>query len=99
MIRSSSRARETTNGAMMTGEEFKQALHDLDWKQSDFCRKTGVHRNSASGWATEGAPQWAAEYLRAILAIKGLYAAFILPPPRERQSSAAATLPDEIAKN
>lgn len=83
----------------MTGEEFKQALDGLGWKQSDFCRKTGIHRNSASGWATEGAPQWAAEYLRAMLAIKGLYAAFILPPPRERQNTSAATPHDEIATN
>jgi len=73
----------------MTGDEFKQALHDLDWKQSDFCRKTGVHRNSASGWAVEGPPQWAAEYLRALLAIKALHAAFILAPPRPKAAESS----------
>lgn len=68
----------------MTGDEFRQALDELGWKQSDFCRKAGVHRNSVSGWVVEGPPQWASEYLRALLAINALHAAFILPPPRKR---------------
>lgn len=83
----------------MTGDEFKQALDELGWKQSDFCRKTGVHRNSVSGWAIEGPPQWVSEYLRALQAISALHAAFILPPPRERKSKDADSSPAELGKN
>lgn len=79
---------------MMTGEEFKQALLDLGWKQSDFCRRTGVHRNSASSWAIEGPPLWVSEYLRALLAIQSLHAAFIAPPPRAKSAGAGGKQED-----
>lgn len=68
----------------MTGDEFKQALRELGWKQADLCRKAGIHKNTAVGWAANGAPRWVAEYLGALLAIKRLHDAFILAPPRER---------------
>lgn len=68
----------------MTGDEFKQALRELGWKQADLCRKADIHKNTAVGWAANGAPQWVAEYLGALLAIKRLHDAFILAPPRER---------------
>ena len=35
-----------TERAPMTIEEFDAALAELDWKVSDFCRATGLHRNT-----------------------------------------------------
>lgn len=71
----------------MTGEEFKQALSALGWKQADLARKMGAHRNTVSGWAADGAPLWVAEYLGALLGIKGLHDAFVAAPPRQRLES------------
>lgn len=71
----------------MTGEEMKQALAALGWKQADLARKMGVHRNTVSGWAADGAPLWVSEYLGALLGIKGLHDAFVAAPPRQRLES------------
>lgn len=71
----------------MTGEEFKRALSALGWKQADLARKMGVHRNTVSGWAADGAPLWVAEYLGALLGIKGLHDAYVAAPPRQRMES------------
>lgn len=79
----------------MTGDEFKAALRELGWKQADLCRKAGLHKNTAVGWAATGAPQWVAEYLGALLAIKRLHDAFILAPPRERLNETDESPGDE----
>jgi transcriptional regulator with XRE-family HTH domain len=71
-------------GLTMTGDEFKAALRQIGWKQSDIARRMGLHRNTVNGWVSNGAPQWAAEYLRALLAIKGLNDAFVKVPAREQ---------------
>jgi len=71
----------------MTGEEMKQALAALGWKQADLARKMGAHRNTVSGWAADGAPLWVSEYLGALLGIKGLHDAFVAAPPRQRMES------------
>lgn len=68
----------------MNGSEFKEALAALGWKQSDLSRKTGMHRNTVSGWAQEGPPPWVSEYLGALLGIKHLHDAFVAAPQRER---------------
>lgn len=59
----------------MTIDELEQALTALDWKQSDFCQKAGVGRNTVSRW-TNGhtpIPEWVPSYLAAMLAIRHLY--------------------------
>lgn len=71
----------------MTGEEFKGALSALGWRQADIARKMGVHRNTVSGWAADGAPLWVSEYIGALLGIKGLHDAFVSAPPRQRLES------------
>ncbi len=67
----------------MNGQEFKGALAALGWKQSDLARKTGLHRNTISGWAQDGAPLWVSEYLGALLGIKRLHDSHIAAPRRE----------------
>lgn len=68
----------------MTGEEFKAALKALGWKQADIARKMELHKNTVNAWASSGPPQWAAEYVQAMLAISRLYDAFVKAPPRQR---------------
>ena len=37
----------------MTLDEFDAALEALGWKVSEFCRATGLHRNTPSRWRNE----------------------------------------------
>lgn len=66
---------------MMTPEEFAAALAALGWKQSDFCRKTGVTPNTPSRWMNEHTPipQWVGAYLGAMLDLAALHAKYIAP--------------------
>jgi transcriptional regulator with XRE-family HTH domain len=63
----------------MTGTEFIQALAELGWKQTDFCGRTGLHRNTTSRWVTGEVPvpEWVDAFLGAMLAIKRLHDTFI----------------------
>lgn len=56
----------------------------LGWKQTDMARKMGLHTKTIYGWVTQSPPQWAAEYVQAMLAISRLYDAFVKAPPRQR---------------
>lgn len=70
----------------MTGEELKETLRAIGWKQADLARKAGVSKNTVSTWASEGPPQWAHQYVRAMAAIKGLHDAFVkTSPPRHTE--------------
>ncbi len=58
----------------MTPEEFGEALKELGWKQSDFCRMADVDKNTPSRWI-QGAtpiPGWAARFLAMAKEIKRL---------------------------
>jgi transcriptional regulator with XRE-family HTH domain len=89
-----SRAREEKiMGVAMTGDEFREALAALGWKQADLARKVELHPNTVSGWASAGAPAWAAEYLRVMLELDRLHRAFVRPPERPK-----APPPDEDAE-
>ncbi|MCM1128793.1 MAG: helix-turn-helix domain-containing protein [Alistipes senegalensis] len=80
----------------MTGQELKEALKALGWKQTDMARKMGLHRQTVCGWVADAPPSWAAEYIQAMLAISRLYDAFIKAPPRQRlQDPADDTPPDD----
>lgn len=79
----------------MTGEEFKETLRLIGWKQSDLARKMDVHRNTVSAWASDGPPQWAQEYVRAMLAIKALHDGFVKAPPRQHLEE----FPDDPPEN
>lgn len=65
----------------MTPQDFIDALSALGWKQSDFCRKTGVSKDTPSRWASGKTPipAWAPAYLGAMLDLAALHAKYIAP--------------------
>lgn len=67
----------------MTPEQFTQALDALGWKQSDFCRKAGLDKNTPSRWVNgkTPVPAWVPAYLGAMHEIKRLYQVYIDPAP------------------
>lgn len=66
----------------MTIEELDAALLALDWKVSEFCRATGLHRNTPSRWRNEGVaiPEWVPKHLALLLEVKRLSTAYLVPP-------------------
>lgn len=72
----------------MTPEEFSKALESLEWKQSDFCRKTGVNKSTPSNWMTQRTPipLWVDAYLGAMQDLAGLHRKYLTtgkPSPSE----------------
>jgi transcriptional regulator with XRE-family HTH domain len=65
----------------MTPEQFTLALAALSWKQSDFCRKTGVSKNTPSRWVNAETPiqSWVPAYLGAMQDLAALHAKYIAP--------------------
>jgi len=63
----------------MTPDEFTNALAALGWKQSDFCRKAGVTKQTPSRWANglSPIPAWVAAYLGAMLDLVALHAKYL----------------------
>lgn len=68
--------------AAMTIEELDGALQSLGWKVSEFCRATGLHRNTPSRWRNEGVeiPAWVPKHLGLLLELQRLHAAYLVPP-------------------
>lgn len=66
----------------MTIDELDTALSELGWKISDFCRATGLHRNTPSRWRNDGVeiPAWVPKHLALLLEVKRLNAAYLVPP-------------------
>ena len=66
----------------MTLDEFESAIAALGWKASDFCRATGLHRNTPSRWRNEGVeiPAWVPKHLALLLELQRLHAAYLVPP-------------------
>ena len=66
----------------MTIDELDAALNALSWKVSDFCRATGLHRNTPSRWRTDGVliPGWVPKHLGLLLELQRLHAAYLVPP-------------------
>ena len=67
--------------APMTIHELDSALAALGWKVSDFCRATGLHRNTPSRWRHEEVeiPGWVPHHLGLLLDLKRLHAAHVVP--------------------
>jgi hypothetical protein len=65
----------------MTIEEFDAALSALGWKVSDFCRATGLHRNTPSRWRNDAVPvpAWVPKHLGLLLELQRLHAAYLVP--------------------
>ena len=63
-------------------EEFDAALAALGWKVSEFCRATGLHRNTPSRWRNEGVeiPGWVPKHLGLLLELQRLHAVYLVPP-------------------
>ena len=68
--------------AAMTIDELDTALQSLGWKVSEFCRATGLHRNTPSRWRNEGVeiPAWVPKHLGLLLELQRLHAAYLMPP-------------------
>lgn len=66
----------------MTIEEFDAALAALGWKVADFCRMTGLHRNTPSRWRSDGVsiPEWVPKHLALLQDLKRMEAAYLVPP-------------------
>ena len=66
----------------MNIEEFDEALAALGWRVSEFCRATGLHRNTPSRWRNEGVeiPGWVPKHLGLLLELQRLHAAYLVPP-------------------
>lgn len=67
----------------MTIDEFDAALSELGWKVSDFCRATGLHRNTPSRWRNEEGveiPEWVPKHLALLLEVKRLHTQYLEPP-------------------
>ena len=70
----------------MTGEELRAALRIIGWRKADLARRIGMHRNTIYTWLAEGPPLWAAEYVRAMMAIKLLHDTFLARPKADAQA-------------
>ena len=66
---------------IMSPDAFTAALAALGWKQSDFCRKAGVTKQTPSRWANglTPVPAWVPAYLGAMQEIKRLHQVYIEP--------------------
>ena len=66
----------------MTLDEFESAIAALGWKASDFCRATGLHRNTPSRWRNEGVPipLWVEKHLTLLLEVDYLAATYLRAP-------------------
>lgn len=70
-----------TSTRTMAPDDFTASLAALAWKQSDFCRKTGVTKQTPSRWANglTPIPLWVAAYLGVMQDIKRLHLVYIGP--------------------
>ena len=66
----------------MTIDEFDAVLSELGWKVADFCRATGLHRNTPSRWRNDGVeiPGWVPKHLALLAEVQRLHAAYLVPP-------------------
>lgn len=63
----------------MTPEQFTHALKSLNWKQSDFCRKTGCNKSTPSNWVIGKTPipLWVDAYLGAMQDLAALHSKYL----------------------
>lgn len=66
----------------MTPDEFSAALTALHWKQTDFCRKTGLNKSTPSNWMTlkTPIPLWVEAYLGAMQDLAALHSKYLATP-------------------
>lgn len=63
----------------MTPEELRTVLEELGWRQADFCRKAGLHKDTPSRWLAGRTPipTWVQAYLGAMLEIRRLHEKYV----------------------
>ncbi len=63
----------------MSPDAFAAALAALGWKQSDFCRKSGVTKQTPSRWANglTPIPAWVPAYLGAMQDLAALHSKYL----------------------
>jgi transcriptional regulator with XRE-family HTH domain len=63
----------------MTPEQFTNALESLNWKQADFCRKTGTNKSTPSNWVIgkTPVPLWVDAYLGAMQDLAALHSKYL----------------------
>lgn len=85
--------------ATMSPEAFSQTLEALGWKQSDFCRKTGVSKDTPSRWAKGQTPipLWVGAYLGAMLDLSALYQRYLAPTSPVTSAAAPSPAPSRLA--
>lgn len=78
----------------MTPDEFVQALDALGWKQSDFCRKADLDKNTPSRWVNGKTqiPGWVPQYLGVLLELKRLHVSYLVLPAAQPEDDSAADL-------
>lgn len=66
----------------MTFEEFDAALDSLGWAIADFCRATGLHRNTPQRWRRDGIeiPSWVPVHLALLQDLQRLHTSYLVPP-------------------
>ena len=76
------RGADPIGNGQLSREELDAALQPLGWKVSEFCRATGLHRNTPSRWRNEGVeiPAWVPKHLGLLLELQRLHAAYLVPP-------------------
>lgn len=74
----------------MNIEEFDAALAVLHWKVSEFCRMSGLHRNTPSRWRNDAVaiPLWVSKFLGMAMEVKRLHDTFLVPPKGNGESDA-----------
>lgn len=65
----------------MSPDELRGALEALGWRQADFCRKAGLHKDTPSRWLSGKVeiPRWVSAYLGAMLEIQRLHEKYVQP--------------------
>ncbi|GJL76088.1 DNA-binding transcriptional regulator [Nitrosomonas sp.] len=83
----------------MTPDEFRDGLHKLGWKQSDFCLAVGISKVSVSNWLTGAAPLpvWAQRHIELLLKLHDMAATLLEPPTRAAR--AVRRLENEKTRN
>jgi transcriptional regulator with XRE-family HTH domain len=81
----------------MTSDQFLQALAQLGWKQSDFCRKTGLTAQTPSRWVNGhgSIPAWVDHFLGAMLDLAALHRKYLAPLPARQEDEGAADVPGD----
>ena len=74
----------------MTGAEFLDALRAINWRQTDFARRTGTTPESVGRWVhdRQPVPAWVAAHVRLLVAADQFHRAHVAPPPRSRTTRA-----------